>query len=158
MSSNRLKGFALALAAAGGFALPSIVSADNEKGSADNNEGRFESMDTNDDGKISIDEHGAAATKMFNTMDANKDGRVTASEMEAAHKEITGKKAMKGEMTAAEKIRVIDSDGDGVLTEEEYLAGAKSMFEKMDTNQDGFLSKAEVKAGQQKYMPRKPAK
>src|SRR4029079_16997942 len=83
MSSFKLKGFGLAMAAAGGFVLlPSIARADNE--------GRFESMDTNHDGKISMDEHAAAASKMFDRMDANKDGRVTASEMEAAHKAITG--------------------------------------------------------------------
>jgi hypothetical protein len=50
-------------------------------------------------------------------------------------------------MTAADKIRMIDTNGDGVLTEEEHVTGARSMFEKMDTNGDGFLTKAEVQAG-----------
>src|SRR5262245_54122554 len=150
MSSFKLKGFALAMAAAGGFALPSVARADNE--------GRFETMDTNHDGKISMEGHAVAATNMFEKMDSNHDGRVTASEMEAAHKAITGHKAEKGEMTAAEKIRMIDTNGDGVVSEPEHAAGAKAMFEKMDTNDDGFLTKAEVKAGHEKYMNRKASK
>jgi hypothetical protein len=32
------------------------------------------------------------------------------------------------------------------------------MFEKMDTNGDGFLTKAEVQAGHDKFMHRKAAK
>ena len=150
MSSFKLKGFALAMAAAGGFALPSVARADNE--------GRFESMDTNHDGKISMEEHAVAASKMFDKMDANKDGRVTAAEMEAAHKAITGHKAEKGEMTAVEKIRMIDTNGDGVLTEEEHVNGARTMFEKLDINGDGFLTKAEVQAGHDKFMHRKASK
>ena len=150
MSSFKLKGFALAMAAAGGFALPSVARADYE--------GRFESMDTNHDGKVSMEEHAAAANKMFDKMDANNDGRVTASEMEAAHKAITGHKAEKGEMTAAEKIKMIDTNGDGVLTEEEYTVGTRAMFDKMDTNGDGFLTMAELKAGHEKYMHRKASK
>jgi len=149
MSSNRLKGFALAMAAAGGFALPSVAFADNEA--------RFESMDMNGDGKISMEEHAVAAGKMFEKMDANKDGRVTPSEMEAAHKAMTGHKPAKGEMTAADKIRLIDANGDGFVTEEEHSVAARSMFEKMDTNQDGFLTKDEVKAGHEKFMQRKAA-
>jgi Ca2+-binding EF-hand superfamily protein len=145
-----MKGFALAMAAAGGFAFPSVARADYEA--------RFEAMDTDGDGKISMEEHAVAATKMFDTMDANKDGRVTVSEMEAAHKAITGHKPKKGEMTAAEKIKLIDTNGDGVVTEEEYTVGARSMFERMDTNHDGFLSKDEVKAGHEKYMQKKASK
>jgi Ca2+-binding EF-hand superfamily protein len=150
MSSFKLKGFALAMAAAGGFALPSVARADYES--------RFVSMDTNHDGKVSMEEHAAAANKMFDKMDYNKDGRVTASEMEAAHKAITGHKAEKGEMTAAEKIKLLDTNGDGVLTEEEYRIGTKEIFEKMDTNGDGFLTMAEAKAGAEKYMHRKASK
>ncbi|MDQ2870740.1 MAG: EF-hand domain-containing protein [Acidobacteriota bacterium] len=109
-------------------------------------------MDTNKDGKISADEHAAGAKQMFDAMDANKDGKVTAAEMEAAHERVTGKKAVKSDMTAAEKIKAIDTDGDGVLTAEEHAAGSRAMFEKMDTNKDGFLSRDELAAGHARMM------
>jgi Ca2+-binding EF-hand superfamily protein len=76
----------------------------------------FEGMDADRDGRISADEHRAAAEKMFKTMDANGDGKVTAAEMTAAQKKITGKAAAKGDMSAADKIKAIDTDRDGVLT------------------------------------------
>jgi len=55
-------------------------------------------------------------------------------------------------MTAAEKIKMLDTNADGVLTADEHAAGAKSMFEKMDTDHDGYLTKAEMKAGHEKFM------
>ncbi len=107
----------------------------------------FSKMDTNKDGRVSAEEHATGAKLMFDAMDANKDGKVTAAEMDAAHKRVTGVKAAKDDLSAAEKIKVIDKDGDGILSAEEHAAGSRSMFEKMDTNKDGFLSKAELAAG-----------
>lgn len=156
MSSSKLSrvlGWTLGVAGLFGFTLlPSIARADGEA--------RFESMDTNGDGKISPDEHTAATTSMFEKMDTNADGKVTAAEMTAAKQSITGKKpgkGEKGEMTSAEKIKTIDTNGDGVLTADEHAAGAKSMFDKMDTDHDGHLTKSEMKAGHEKYMHRAKA-
>ena len=72
--------------------------------------------------------------------------------MTAAHQKMTGKKAAKGEMSAADKIKMFDTNGDGVLTADEHAAAAKTMFDKMDTDHDSYLTKAEVKAGHEKYM------
>jgi Ca2+-binding EF-hand superfamily protein len=94
---------------------------------------------------------------MFDTMDTNKDGKVTAAEMDAAHEKVTGHKATKDEISAAEKIKVVDTNHDGVLTAQEHEAGADRMFDMMDTNKDGYLSKAELEAGHAKMMA-KPAK
>ena len=55
-------------------------------------------------------------------------------------------------MSSAEKIKVIDTNGDGALSAEEHAAGSKMMFEKMDTDKDGFLTKAEMTAGHHKLM------
>jgi hypothetical protein len=108
----------------------------------------FAAMDANKDGRISDAEHATAARKMFIEMDADKDGKVTAAEMDAAHMKVTGKKPRKGDKSAAEKIRAIDTDGDGMLTAEEHGAGARKIMVLMDTDKDGYLSPAELQAGQ----------
>lgn len=112
-------------------------------------------MDGDGDGKLTPEEHAAAARRMFAMMDANKDGRVTAAEMDAAQQLITGRKSRKGQQSAAAKIAAIDSDGDGILTEEEHQNGARTMFGRMDADADGLLSKAELAAGHKAL--RKPA-
>ena len=117
----------------------------------------FVKMDTNKDGKVSADEHAAGAKQMFDAMDANKDGKVTAAEMQAARLRITGQKAKKSDMSAADKIKVVDKDGDGVLAAEEHAVGSRAMFEKMDTNKDGFLTKDELAAGHARMM-KKPSR
>lgn len=112
----------------------------------------MKAMDSNGDGRISAQEHAAGVGRMFETMDADKDGRVTASEMQAAHGKVTGGKAAAGEMSAAEKIKTIDTNGDGVLTAAEHEAGARRMFEHMDADKDGFLTKDELAAGHSMKM------
>jgi Ca2+-binding EF-hand superfamily protein len=118
----------------------------------------FGKMDTNGDGKISTDEHAAAAKQMFETMDKNKDGKVTAAEMKAGHQRVTGRKATKSDMNAADKIKVVDTDRDGVLTAEEHAAGSRAMFEKMDANKDGFLTKDELAAGHARMLKKPHAR
>jgi len=77
--------------------------------------------------------------------------------MDAAHEKVTGQKAKKGDMTSAEKIKVIDKDGDGILTAEEHAAGSRTMFAAMDTDKDGALTEAELSAGHAKMLD-KPKK
>ena len=93
---------------------------------------------------------------MFTTMDTNGDGKVTAEEMTTAHGESPARSRPQGEMSAAEKIKTIDANGDGMLTAEEHAAGAKTMFERMDTDQDGFVSRAEMAAGHAMKMRKNP--
>lgn len=115
-------------------------------------ETEVKSMDTNGDGKVSPEEHARGAQRMFDTMDADKDGRVTAGEMDAAHERVTGRKAAPGDMSAAAKIKVIDTDGDGVLTAEEHAAGSRRTFGETDTNKDGFVTLEELAAAHARMM------
>src|SRR6188768_491935 len=106
----------------------------------------FKMMDANGDGKITRAEHSAAAKKMFAQCDANKDGIVTAAEMDASLA-AQGEKPGPGYKSSAEKIKVIDQNGDGKLTAAEHEAGTEKMFAQMDTNHDGALSKEECDQG-----------
>ena len=102
----------------------------------------FKKMDANNDGKVSVAEHTAAAKLMFTECDANHDGLVTAAEMDAAMV-ARGEKPAKDEKTSAEKIKMMDQNSDGKLTAAEHDAGTGKMFAKMDKDADGALSKAE---------------
>ena len=141
------------IVALGAVALASLSFAAEPKSGVD---AEFAKMDTNKDGRISTDEHAAGAKQMFETMDRNKDGKVTAAEMTAAHQRITGRKATKSDMSASEKIKVVDTDRDGVLTSEEHAAGSRAMFEKMDTDKDGFLTQEELAAGHARMLKKAP--
>ena len=107
----------------------------------------FAAMDADRDGRVSVVEHAQAAGKMFAAMDANKDGRVTPAEMTAAQQKVTGKKAARSDLSSADKIKVVDTDGDGVLAAAEHAAGSRAMFDRMDGDKDGTLTKAEFDAG-----------
>ena len=106
----------------------------------------FEKMDANHDGKITRAEHAAGAKQMFTQCDANHDGVVTATEMDAALA-AQGEKPDKNDKSSAEKIQVIDQNGDGKLTAAEHEAGTEKMFAMMDKDGDGSLSKAECDEG-----------
>ena len=155
----------LALSIMGGLALASAAWAHDDK---------FKTMDSNGDGKITAAEHAAGAKAMFDRMDANHDGNVTAAEMDAGHAMMdrdddmhgmkAGEKAKAGkamdhdmddmEMSSADKIAKMDTNGDGMLSAAEHEAGAAAMFTEMDSNGDGSLSRAEMKAGHR--MMKKP--
>ncbi len=114
-------------------------------------------MDTNRDHKITADEHAEGARKMFAQMDANKDGKVTVDEMESCQAKM-GFKHHGGEMSAADKLKVVDGNHDGVLTADEHAAGAKMMFDKMDSDHDGVLTRKEIAAGRDKLMSKDAVK
>jgi len=109
-------------------------------------------MDTNSDGMVSSAEHAAGAKTMFTQMDANSDGKVTAAEMDAFHASKMAGKGDKMKMSSAEKIKKIDTDGDGAISAAEHDAGSAQMFTRMDANGDGNLTAAEMKAGHDKEM------
>lgn len=123
----------------------------------DKSDAEFARMDANQDGKVSADEHAAGAKRMFDMMDVNRDGKVTAAEMDAAQERVTGVRAAPGDLAATEKIKAVDTDGDGVLTAEEHAAGSRAMFTRMDANLDGFLSREELAAGHARIL-KKPAR
>ena len=112
-------------------------------------------MDTDGDRQLSPEEHATGARTMFLQMDANGDGQVVAAEMDAARPK--GTAPAPGELTAAEKIAVVDRDKDGRISAQEHAEGAAAMFERMDADGDGFLSADEIQKGHDAMLRKAPA-
>ncbi|MFK7839836.1 MAG: hypothetical protein AB8B83_05840 [Bdellovibrionales bacterium] len=55
-----------------------------------------------------------------------------------------------GEGGKGKKFEKHDTNGDGVISKDEFLDHASERFSKMDSNSDGTISKEEAKAGHEK--------
>lgn len=60
--------------------------------------------------------------------------------------------AFAGNMSSAEKIKQMDTNGDGRLSTAEHEAGARKMFMMMDSNKDGSVTAAEMDASHKMMM------
>jgi len=148
----RIRTVTIGLGAAGLAAYLSVAGtpvarADSEK------EAWFEQIDTDHDGKISADEWAAGHKEVFSKMDTNGDGKVSPDEMKAAkekREKMMGKSGGHEMMSVTETMKIMDLNGDGYITEDEFVTASKTKFDKMDTDHDGYLTKAELKAGHEK--------
>lgn len=59
---------------------------------------------------------------------------------------------------ADDKAKMMDTDGDGMVSSAEHAAGAKKMFGEMDTNGDGRVTAAEMDAHKAAKMKDKAGK
>lgn len=105
-------------------------------------------MDKDGDGAVTPEEHASEANTMFASMDTDGDGNVTAVEMDASEQALGAKKRA----LAADRIKALDSGGDGMLSTDEHVANARGMFDTMDTDRNGDLSMAEMQAGQDRIL------
>ncbi len=55
-------------------------------------------------------------------------------------------------------MKMMDSNGDGMVSAAEHAAHAKAMFDKMDSNHDGMVDKAEMDAGMKEMRAKRDAK
>jgi len=93
-------------------------------GKASGKKHKFMDSDSNGDGKVSMAEFKAHATKEFPNKDKNGDGKVTSDECKMFDK--------------------FNTDKNDVLSKEEFFKGHLMMFNKMDANGDGFVNAKEA--------------
>ncbi len=107
----------------------------------------FDAIDTDSDGKLSLAELAAHRLAEFTAADTNSDGALDAAEMEAHH---TARMAAMMAEHAARMIENKDNDGNGTLSADEFGEGpGEEHFARLDSDNDGMISKEEAEAGMQ---------
>ncbi len=101
----------------------------------------FERIDANHDGVITQDEYIAAATARFNKADTTGSGELTAQQIASSPRTVKREQRF-----ASREVKHMDTNGDGVVSQDEYIAAAKSRFAKLDKNGDGFIDADEMPA------------
>src|SRR5262249_18477196 len=109
--------------------------------------GFLKAADANKDGVIDQSEFQASRDKWFADLDTNKDGFVTADELKAFGDKMHAESAKKHGDQAQANSNGADTDKDGKKRD----FGARIM-ERVDTDKDGKISKAEFDAAGQKMF------
>lgn len=103
---------------------------------------RMAALDRNGDGSVSEDEYEDSIRDTFRALDADRNNRVSPDELASA-----GAPQQDGMLSPADRIRRIDMNTDGELTEEELERGAEQAFELLDTSDDDTLDLGELMSG-----------
>jgi hypothetical protein len=112
--------------------------------------GRFVMLDANDDGLISPEEAASHADMVFTAMDADDDSLITLDEYMAIRMgPQTGSNpdrqaAMKSRKVA--RFEPMDSDKDGSVSKEEFIAASKTHFDGSDLDKDGKVTPWEIRS------------
>lgn len=103
-------------------------------------EGGKTSADTNNDGKVTLQEAQAKARARFDAMDKNKNGVLSKDELEGR----------------GQRMLHADANKDGQVTVAESQAQVQTWFQKLDANKDGALSGDEMPRGRHGHHGKQP--
>lgn len=101
----------------------------------------FDSADTNGDGVITREEFHAARERAFTRLDRNGDGYI---DKDDAPMRPGARHAAKDRL--AQLVAQLDEDGDGRISQTEFVDGPTPLFDRADTDHNGELSREEVAA------------
>lgn len=108
-------------------------------------------IDANGDGAISMEEVAAMQADRFKKLDLDGNGEVTADELTEHTLTVQRKRIAR---MAEMQVNRLDSNKDGVVSEEEFTASAEEGFARRDANDDGELTREEMRGGQARNQPR----
>lgn len=138
----------IVMALAAGMALPAVVAAQDvfqgqgplpgADGFGGGPEAMFERFDADGDGRVTQGEVDAFRAGMFAQMDGDGDGQLTPEEA------LTFASA-RMQARIEQRFGVLDADGSGTVSATEFAAGRSGMmFDRLDTNGDGVITRDEV--------------
>lgn len=96
-------------------------------------------LDTNEDGRISVDEAKGPMAEHFTDIDADEDGQLTKDELRGHHQQMRARRH-------EEHFADMDADRDGVISAAEAKGPMAEHFADIDGDGDGELTKDELKA------------
>lgn len=108
----------------------------------------FERLDANKDGVVDKAEFDAFRAQRIEAADANKDGFLDRKEVRESRRE------MRDEWRKHSGLMGRDSDGNGEVSRDEFLAAPEARFDKLDTNHDGRLDQGEIDAARKAMRDR----
>ena len=105
----------------------------------------FAMVDQNEDGVVSADEAAALHEAIFAILDADDDGVITQAEHEQAHAGMgygpaQGGQAARWQQRQAERFQAMDENGDGQVTQAEFMAAGERRFSEADADGDGRVT------------------
>ncbi len=98
---------------------------------------RFKAADENGDKKLTKAEIYQSRSKRAAEIDTNNDGTINAAEMDAAGKEMRLKRQQR-------MLGRMDTDGNGMVSADEYARTGTRMMQHMDRNHDGIVTLEEA--------------
>ena len=108
--------------------------------------------DTNKDGAVDRAEWKAGQEARFQSLDTNKDGKLTPDEL-VARTPVAGNSALPNDRQAERQsayFQRLDADKDGTVSLSEFLADADRNFARCDVNKDGRTDTAECRQALQR--------
>ncbi|MER9896139.1 EF-hand domain-containing protein [Mesorhizobium sp. M0119] len=108
----------------------------------------FRRIDTNGDRKLEFSEIQAARARMFDRLDANHNGVLEQDEVRAAVAQVESKRDFQAARFAGLQAEAgrMDRNGDGKISRDEFTAAIPDPLLQADTDGDGALSIAELRA------------
>jgi Ca2+-binding EF-hand superfamily protein len=97
----------------------------------------FARADANGDGRITRDEFISTRNALFTRLDRDRDGYLTSADAPQRLRKHGGEGQAAG-------LRLMDTDGDGRISRQEFVDGSLKLFDRADADHDGIVDSREA--------------